>query len=560
MHTGKCSISAIFLALLFSGCEFSSITSATPDTGTQVYLTPGQEQSFTVTVKKGDYQAVGYWQEFTNQNGRDTQNSEGAKCQVINNYDNQIYSFIYAPDQESPGLYRLTFTSQDYYILGGETSPTIKAGKVSTSWNIVVKGIEVLPETDIAPAAGMSQAYEATAYPAGTYTYAWYLDDVQVGTGRQYTFTPILEQCGLHTLKVTAAGTGGGFAYSRRLIVPFAKTEIDLDWFTDRSDFYACADGGYVVAATAAESVLTTINMIGLGGSDGYIFKLDDQGNVAWRTLCGSEGYDQLNSIFTTTDGGYIAAGQSNSSGYIIKLNSTGQMVWQKYLSAGSIRAVRQASDGGFIAAGTNADTYDLWIVKLNASGVLEWERTIKPVVGNDNHQIHAIIGNDEACLVSGGGVVCKFKQSDGSTVWQIPLQTSDITPAVDSGYVALTGNSVIKLDETGVAMWQHAYTGDETGSPCPSMILGDADVGYVLAGYFSAKYLYQGSNISLPMPMVMTLDRAGNFSKPILIGKIRENINTLWAIQPIGNGKYMAVMDVGDPALYLVPVDINND
>jgi hypothetical protein len=74
--------------------------------------------------------------------------------------------------------------------------------------------------------------------------------------------------------------------------------------------------------------------------------------------------------------------------GFIEKLDATGELVWaQVYASGGDdresvINQIRQASDGGFIAAGSFRDPdYNIgaWILKVDSGGTVQWQRKLGP-------------------------------------------------------------------------------------------------------------------------------------------------------------------------------------
>ena len=100
------------------------------------------------------------------------------------------------------------------------------------------------------------------------------------------------------------------------------------------------------------------------------------------RSTCGGTGYDYASSITQTQDGGYLVAGNTQSFGagnddlWLIKLNNTGAVAWEKtYGGSGNdgIYFVNQVQDGTFIAAG-GADSFgagnrDFWLLKLDPTG-----------------------------------------------------------------------------------------------------------------------------------------------------------------------------------------------
>jgi hypothetical protein len=134
----------------------------------------------------------------------------------------------------------------------------------------------------------------------------------------------------------------------------------------------------------------------GLG--DIWILKLSTTGDITWQKRFGGSYREEATSIQQTSDGGYIVAGDTDSIDgdvkgnhglsdmWIIKLNASGDMVWQKCIGGAELdfaNSIQQTSDGGYIIAGwTNSLDGDMighdssvvgCIVKLNASGDIEW-------------------------------------------------------------------------------------------------------------------------------------------------------------------------------------------
>jgi predicted secreted protein len=130
-------------------------------------------------------------------------------------------------------------------------------------------------------------------------------------------------------------------------------------------------------------------NVLGAGGFDWWVLKLDADGNVDWQKLYGGSSDDQANSIQETSDGGFIVAGETQSFGagssdyWVLKLDADGNVIWQKAYGGDSVevaRSIQETSDGGFIVAGRTysygASNYDGWVLKLDASGNVDWQKT----------------------------------------------------------------------------------------------------------------------------------------------------------------------------------------
>ncbi|MFI5296046.1 MAG: hypothetical protein ACHQ0Y_13605 [Thermodesulfovibrionales bacterium] len=120
-------------------------------------------------------------------------------------------------------------------------------------------------------------------------------------------------------------------------------------------------------------------------GEDLWLFKLDKDGNIQWQKTYGGIADDWANSLQQTTDGGYIVAGTTYSfgdgfnDGWILKLDANGNIQWQKTYG-GTVQSILQTADGGYIVAGSTsigADNGDAWILKLDGNGNIQWQKAI---------------------------------------------------------------------------------------------------------------------------------------------------------------------------------------
>lgn len=163
-------------------------------------------------------------------------------------------------------------------------------------------------------------------------------------------------------------------------------------------------DGGYIVAGFSLSNDGDVTGHHGIAGvqADYWIVKTDDLGNIQWQKSLGGTGEDQAFSVRLTSDGGYVVAGFSRSTDgdvsgnhgggdfWIVKLNSSGAIQWQKALGGSMTEqasSIEQTVDGGYIIAGytlsNNGDVSgnhggrDFWVVKLNGSGTLQWQKAL---------------------------------------------------------------------------------------------------------------------------------------------------------------------------------------
>ncbi len=135
------------------------------------------------------------------------------------------------------------------------------------------------------------------------------------------------------------------------------------------------------------------------GGKDGWIMKLDGNGDIQWSKNYGGFGDDYINQIIATTDGGFAFTGYSSSylsgtwniehpnDAWLVKTATDGTVEWNTVFGESNYRErfdhFEQTSDGGFIAAGTvdGTEAGDILAVKFNNLGTIEWQR----IVDGDN-------------------------------------------------------------------------------------------------------------------------------------------------------------------------------
>lgn len=130
------------------------------------------------------------------------------------------------------------------------------------------------------------------------------------------------------------------------------------------------ADGGYVAAGTF--------------GTDAWVVKLFSSGNVDWEFSYGGAGSDEALSVQQTADLGYVFTGKfdnggGNTDAFVVKLTAAGGVTWaNRYggASGDSANSVYQTSDGGYVVAGSFNNTGDLdaWVLRLTAAGAVTWD------------------------------------------------------------------------------------------------------------------------------------------------------------------------------------------
>ena len=222
------------------------------------------------------------------------------------------------------------------------------------------------------------------------------------------------------------------------------------------------ADGGYIIAGYTNSNDGDASGYHGL--RDFWVIKIDSIGTLQWQNTLGGSGLEDAWKIQQTSDGGYIVVGSSDSTDgdvtgnhgsldyWIVKLDSTGNIQWQRS-HGGSDRdlayAVQQTPDGGYIVVGESTssdgnvsnpiDNGDYWVLKLNFEGKILWEKSY----GGTSYDR----ANDVALTRDGGYLV--FGQAYSNN--------GDIT-----GNHGLNDYWVIKLNQEGELQWQKALGGSK--------------------------------------------------------------------------------------------------
>lgn len=280
--------------------------------------------------------------------------------------------------------------------------------------------------------------------------------------------------------------------------------------------------GGYIIAGNTLGNNGDVSGNHGL--SDAWIIKMNSSNGVDWKYTYGGTNSDYAYAVTTTSDGGYIFAGQSKSTDgdvavnkggfdvWVVKLDGVGNRQWQTTLGGSAndaANAVIQTSDGGYLIAAhtlsTDGDVTgshggdEAWIIKLDGSGNLVWQKTyggsgadaagfILPSP-DGNFMISASsesIDGDISTLVHHGGKDAWLFKIDGigNIVWQKTYGgsgsegTGSIFNTSDGGYIFSTVSSsnngdvsgnhgyydtwVAKITSAGDIAWQKCYGGTD--------------------------------------------------------------------------------------------------
>ncbi|MDQ6530901.1 T9SS type A sorting domain-containing protein [Flavobacterium sp. LHD-85] len=295
--------------------------------------------------------------------------------------------------------------------------------------------------------------------------------------------------------------------------LPFIAYSQDILWEKSYGGTHAdylfdaqpTADYGFILAGSSLSNKTGNKDDDNHGDLDFWVWKMKENGELDWQKSIGGSGFDFLQSIKNTRDGGFILAGTSSSSKgfqkkdhckgladfWVVKLNAAGNEQWQRTIGGNSqdeLLCAFQTRDGGYILGGSSSsspnsistskldetsfavDIYsksekcrgsmDYWVVKLDKEGVLQWQKTY-------GGQYSDVLRSMEQTL-DDGYILAGYSNSPVSG------DKTETNKGVGDYWV-------LKINDTGVIQWQKTYGGD--GDDQPYVIHQTKDEGYILGG-----------------------------------------------------------------------------
>ncbi|OKL40010.1 T9SS type A sorting domain-containing protein [Pontibacter flavimaris] len=265
----------------------------------------------------------------------------------------------------------------------------------------------------------------------------------------------------------------------------------------------ATADGGYLAGGHSWSGATGDKTEGTRGNADFWIVKLDANGNKVWDKTYGGSLKDELSTMIQTPDGGYLVGGYSDSrasgdktegsKGYsdywVIKLNADGSKAWDRTYGGSDseyLTTLLNTPDGGYLLGGhsrsgadgdksePNKSPYgvdaDYWVVKLDALGNKEWDKTI----GGEHTDYLSTL----TLLPDGGFLLGGSSNSEA---------TGDRTEKNKGQYAF--GNRldywIVKLSAKGEKMWDKAIGGSYEDQLLS--VITTSDGGYLLGGWSSS-------------------------------------------------------------------------
>ncbi len=306
-------------------------------------------------------------------------------------------------------------------------------------------------------------------------------------------------------------------------------------------------DGGYtLIGSSASNNGDVTVNN---GAQDYWLIKLDASGNMSWQKSFGFTGNDIGISLIQTNDQGYLlsgildvtaSGGQGNTSRieqrhaggdyWVLKLDATGNLEWSRYFGGNftdTPEGVVQTNDNGYIIAGgsdsedtdisNNLGSYDFWVIKIDATGNLVWEKSF---------------GGTE--IDEAKGIV---KANDGNFVIAGETRSNSIDVNSNNGAADLW---LIKIDNDGNLLWEKNL-GGSSFDVARSISLA-RDNGFLLSGSSRSSDGDVSENKGQNDAWVVKVDATGNIEWETTVGGA--NIDFAYGVSELNNGFVVAVGD----------------
>ena len=312
----------------------------------------------------------------------------------------------------------------------------------------------------------------------------------------------------------------------------FAVIQADNITFGGSDD-----DAGSSVERTSDSGYIITghTKSYGLGMEDVYLVKTDSSGTQQWEKTFGGSQTDRGYSVQQTSDGGYIIGGYTKSYGavsydvYLIKTNSEGDLQWEETFGGDWTDhgySVQQTSDGGYVITGYTqsygAGLHDVYLIKTNSNGSQQWQKTFGGIT-NDIGQ-------------------CIQQTSDGGYI---------IVGLTDSYGLGIHDVYLIKTNSIGILQWQKTFGGanDDIGNS----VQQTSDGGYIITGD-TQSFGSGGRDVYL-----IKTDANGIQQWDKTFGGSNDDVG--WALQQTSDGGYFVAgftesYGAGNKDVYLIKTD----
>ncbi len=451
---------AVFVLVAVSGCR---IVSSSPDNITKISMNPGESIDFKVTLAS----------------------PAGSEEWLINYPGDPLYinacllgtgssiKFMATPDNigEHQIRYKAERTVFIRFIPNLDIGITLKLWEVKRTWNIVVNGARIDPYKQGLYAANKEVEFTANVYPAGEYSYEWYMDGVLSGTTRKYDFNPAFEQVGYHTVKVIATGTTRTYSTTRSILV--TTGELSVPGMINPDVIKQAPGGGYFMLGSTYKLLLP-------GKETTWIAKFDREFNLCWEREYVTKEYDGYFNLYPAPDGGCMLTGLNNGwPNYLIsRMDENGEIIWSMDIENDSF-AISPYGELFYINDKSVNNVWKSFLVKIGSGGETVFDIDVDRL--SPGLCISRIFPTEDGgCIVlshTPEGADLYRLDSSGIVQWvtQMPSETIINILASDSDSFIVAGTSdrtdvpglvnhgagdffAAKMDDSGNVLWQKMF------------------------------------------------------------------------------------------------------
>ncbi|MDP4286236.1 MAG: hypothetical protein Q8891_17640, partial [Bacteroidota bacterium] len=263
---------------------------------------------------------------------------------------------------------------------------------------------------------------------------------------------------------------------------------------------------------------------------------------IQWQKCLGSNDGEDANTIQLTSDGGYIVVGSAFGADngdvtghhgnatvgdiWVVKLDKSGNIQWQKCLGGGDSEAgayILQTADGGYVVAGSAASRncnltgnhggFDFWVVRLNNKGDITWQKMYGG--SQEDYALSLSIASDGGYFIAGHTLSNDgdVKGNHGGMDWW-----------------------VIKIDGTGNLIWQKCLGGSKSDQA--NSIQSTADGGCIVAGLEESTDGDVINNHGIGDYWLVKLDKSGNIQWQKTYGGT--GLDEAWCVRVTNDGGYI--------------------
>ncbi|MCB9182557.1 MAG: T9SS type A sorting domain-containing protein [Flavobacteriales bacterium] len=303
----------------------------------------------------------------------------------------------------------------------------------------------------------------------------------------------------------------------------------------------------------------------GLTSDDAWVISLTSNGDELWSHTYGGLGPDLGSSVVTTTDGGALMAAWTGSTdgdvstplhgvydGWLVKLDANGDIEWDRTYGGSDVdqfQDILPLPGGDFLILGAtvsangdipeNHGTWDVWLMRVDASGEIIWSRTYG---GSGPDTPWDIIPYQGGYLIAG-----HTSSSNGDVSVSYDLFSAGLPYGSGDGWLFL-------VNPEGDLLWEKSVGGSDSEG---LQAIAPTDNGFIATGFaYSSDHFVPGhlgggdiwtirfnpKSTLLAGTLYMDTDNSGdlNVSDPRIAGRLVElNSNNELALSA-PNGRYL--------------------